>query len=175
MGVSFFVLKKYINTGRGKRRYHRFLLNLPIIGDIIRKVAIAKFSRTFSTLVRSGVPITNSLEIVGKTSGNKIIEEAVVKAKKLVQEGVPISKPLEESKVFPPMVIKMISVGEKSGKLEEMLSKIAQFYEEQTDSAISSLSSLIEPLVIAFLGIVIGTIVIALFLPIIKVTQLVAH
>ncbi|OQX81329.1 MAG: hypothetical protein B6D56_02620 [Candidatus Omnitrophica bacterium 4484_70.1] len=175
MGLSFFILKKYINTRGGKRRYHRFLLNLPVIGDIVRKVAIAKFSRTFATLVRSGVPITNSLEIVGKTSGNKIIEEAVIKAKKLVQEGVPISKPLEESKVFPPMVIKMISVGEKSGKLEEMLSKIAQFYEEQTDSAISSLSSLIEPLVIAFLGIVIGAIVIALFLPIIKVTQLVAH
>jgi len=175
LGVLFFGLKRYINTPQGKKRYHRFLLNLPVVGEIIRKVAIAKFSRTFATLMKSGVPITNSLEIVGKTSGNKIIEEAVVKAKKLVQEGVPISKPLEESKVFPPMVIKMISVGEKSGKLEEMLSKIAQFYEEESDSAIAGLSSLIEPLIIAFLGIVIGAIVIALFLPIIKVSQLIAH
>jgi len=175
LGVIFFGLKRYINTPRGKKRYHRFLLNLPVVGEIIRKVAIAKFSRTFATLVKSGVPITDSLEIVGKTSGNKIIEEAVVKAKKLVQEGVPISKPLEESKVFPPMVIKMISVGERSGKLEEMLSKIAQFYEEESDSAIAGLSSLIEPLIIAFLGIVIGAIVIALFLPIIKVSQLIAH
>jgi type IV pilus assembly protein PilC len=125
--------------------------------------------------VRSGVPIVNSLEIVAKTSGNKVIEEAVIKAKKSIQEGVPISVPLEESKVFPPMVVKMIGVGETTGKLEAMLSKIAEFYEEQTEAVISSLTSLIEPLVIGFLGIVIGGIVVALFLPIISITTMLGH
>lgn len=164
--------RKYISTPGGKRNYHWVLLKLPIAGEIIRKICIAKFSRTFATLVRSGVPIVSSLDIVGKTSGNKIIEQAVSKAKKAIQEGVPLSAPLAESKIFPPMVIKMIEVGEKTGKLEEMLSKIAQFYEEQTEVVISSLTSLIEPLIIAFLGVVIGGIVVALFLPIIQITQL---
>ncbi|UCC95066.1 MAG: type II secretion system F family protein [Candidatus Omnitrophota bacterium] len=170
--LAVIMLQRYISTSRGKKQYHRLLLNLPVFGDIIRKVSIAKFSRTFSTLVKSGVAITTSLDIVGKTSGNKIIEEAVLKAKQSIQEGVPISKPLEESGVFPPMVVRMIAIGEQSGKLEEMLSKIAQFYEEQTDAVISGLTSLIEPIIIGFLGIVIGGIVIALFLPIIKITQL---
>jgi type IV pilus assembly protein PilC len=120
------------------------------------------------------VPIITSLEIVSKTSGNKIIEDAVDSAKKSVQEGVPISEPLEASGVFPPMVTKMIAVGEKTGKLEAMLFKVAQFYEEQTENTISSLTSLIEPLVIGFLGIVIGGIVVALFLPIVSITQMVS-
>jgi len=173
--LGFIGLKKYINTSKGKKNYHRLLINLPIFGEIIRKVSIAKFARTFSTLVKSGVSVTTALDIVGKTSGNKIIEEAVVKAKVSVQDGIPISQPLEESGIFPPMVVKMIAVGEKSGKLEEMLSKIAQFYEDQTDTAVSGLTSLIEPIVIAFLGIVVGGIVVALFLPIIKITQLVGY
>ena len=170
--IALVAFYRYISTPKGKKMYHKFLLNLPILGDIVRKISIAKFSRTFATLMKSGVNITTTLDIVGKTSGNKIIEEAVVNSKKAIQEGIPISKPLEESEVFPPMVIRMIAVGEKSGKLEEMLSKIAQFYEEQTDAVISGLTSLIEPIVIAFLGIVIGGIVVALFLPIIKITQL---
>jgi type IV pilus assembly protein PilC len=111
------------------------------------------------------------LEIVGKTSGNKIIEDALVEAKKSIQEGQPISVPLEKTGIFPPMVTKMISVGERSGRLEEMLSKIAQFYEEQTDAMIAGLSSLIEPIIIVFLGVIIGGIVVSLFLPIIKITQ----
>lgn len=165
--------KKYISTPKGKMQYHKFLLRVPVAGEIIKKISIAQFARTFSTLVRSGVAIITSLEIVGKTSGNKVIEDAVMKAKKTIQEGVPISEPLEQSGVFPPMVVKMIAVGEKTGKLEAMLSKIAQFYEEQTETAIASLTSLIEPLVIAFLGVVIGGIVVALFLPIIKITSLI--
>ena len=176
-GVAFIIagiiiFKKYTSTPKGKKNYHRFLLKLPLFGDILTKVSIAKFARTFSTLVRSGVPFVASLDIVGKTSGNKIIEEAVSKAKNSIQEGIPLSEPLAESKVFPPMVVKMIGVGEKTGKLEKMLSKIAQFYEEQTEIVISSLTSLIEPLVIAFLGIVVGGIVVALFLPIIQITRL---
>jgi type IV pilus assembly protein PilC len=175
MVILIVVLKKYINTPAGKKKFHQLLLKLPIAGDIIRKISIAQFSRTFSTLVRSGVPIINALDIVGKTSGNKVIEEAVLGSKKSIQEGVPISEPLEQCGVFPPMVVKMIAVGEKTGKLEAMLAKIAQFYEEQTEIVIASLTSLIEPLVIGFLGIVIGGIVVALFLPIIQITQLVGH
>lgn len=171
-GVAF---KKYITTPKGKMLYHKTLLRLPIIGDIIKKIAIAQFARTFSTLVRSGVPIVQALDIVGKTSGNKVIEEAVNKSKKSIQEGVPISQPLAESGVFPPMVVRMIGVGEKTGKLEEMLGKIAQFYEEQTEIVIGSLTSLIEPLVIAFMGVVIGGIVVSLFLPIVKVMTLIGR
>lgn len=168
VGVLFI---RYINTAQGKYRYHRVLLNLPLLGDIVKKIAIAKFSRTFATLIRSGVSITECLEIVGKTSGNKVIEEAVNNCREAVQRGDSISLPLEETGIFPPMVVKMIAVGEKSGRLETMVSKIAQFYEEQTESIISGLSSIIEPLVIAFLGVVVGGIVIALFLPVFKISQ----
>jgi len=117
------------------------------------------------------VPIVRCLDIVARTAGNRIVEDAVIDSKKAIQEGQPISMPLEATGVFPPMVVKMISVGEKSGRLEDMLSKIAQFYEEQTDAMVSGLSSLIEPMVIAFLGVVVGGIVVSLFLPIIKITQ----
>ena len=171
IGGIFILFKKYTSTPKGKKNLHKFLLKLPIFGDLIRKIAIAKFSRTFATLIRSGVSIIKCLDIVAKTSGNKIIEEAVIESKKLIEEGQSISVPLQKTGVFPIMVIKMISIGEKSGKLEEMLSKIAQFYEEQTDSTITGLSSLIEPVIIVFLGVIIGGIVIALFLPIIKITQ----
>ena len=168
---GFFGIKAFVNTPNGKKFYHKLLLKLPVVGELIRKMSIAKFSRTFSTLVKSGVSIVKCLEIVGKTSGNKIIEDAVMESKTAIQEGQPISTPLEKTGVFPVMVVKMISIGEKSGRLEEMLSKIAQFYEEQTDAMVAGLSSLIEPLVIAFLGIIVGGIVISLFLPIIKMTQ----
>jgi len=168
---GFFGIKAFINTPKGKKFYHKLILKLPVVGELIRKMAIAKFSRTFSTLVKSGVSIVKCLEIVGKTSGNKIIEDAVMESRISIQEGQPISAPLEKTGVFPVMVIKMISIGERSGRLEEMLSKIAQFYEEQTDTMVAGLASLIEPMVIAFLGIIVGGIVIALFLPIIKLTQ----
>ncbi len=162
---------KYINTPSGKKNFHRFLLKLPVFGDLIRKIAIAKFSRTFSTLVRSGVSIVKCLDIVGKTSGNKIIEDAVMDSKKSILDGQPISVPLEKTGIFPPMVTRMIAIGERSGRLESMLARIAQFYEEQTDAMVSGLSSLIEPVVIGFLGIIVGGIVVSLFLPIIKITQ----
>lgn len=168
---SSYMFSRFISTEKGKRIYHRFLLKLPVIGDLIKKIALARFSMTFSTLIKSGVPIIKCLEIVGKTSGNKILEDAVFKSKKFIQEGQPISVPLQECEIFPPMVVKMISIGERSGKLEEMLSKIAQFYEEQTDAMVAGLASIIEPLVILFLGIVVGGIVMALFLPITQITQ----
>ncbi len=166
-----FLFKKIIKTPKGKKNIHKLMLRLPIFGELTRKIAIAKFARTFTTLVKSGVSIIKCLDIVGKTSGNKVIVEAVMESKKFIQEGQPLSLPLESTGVFPPMVTRMISIGEKSGKLEAMLSKIAEFYEEQTESMISGLSSLIEPVVIAFLGVIVGGIVVSLFLPIIKITQ----
>lgn len=169
--IAPFIFKKIIETHKGKRLFHKFLLKLPVFGDLIKKIAIAKFSRTFATLIRSGVSIVRCLEIVGKTAGNAIVEDAVAESKTAIQEGQPISTPLEGTGVFPPMVTRMIAVGEKSGKLEEMLSKIAQFYEEQTEAMVTGLSSLIEPLIIVFLGVIVGGIVISLFLPIITITQ----
>ena len=162
-----------IKTPHGKKLFDSTILKLPVFGELISKVAVAKFCRTFTTLVSSGVPILTSLDIVGSTSGNKVMEEAVLNAKKFVQEGESISEPLDRSKVFPPMVIRMISVGERTGKLQEMLAKIAYFYESEVDTAVSGMTSMIEPLIIGFLGIVIGGIVVSLFLPIIKITQMV--
>ncbi|MFC1514769.1 type II secretion system F family protein [Candidatus Omnitrophota bacterium] len=175
MVLGIIGLKKISTTPKGKRKIDGIVLKLPVMGDLIRKIAIAKFCRTFSTLVSSGVPILAALDIVGSTADNKVVEDSVYSAKKFVQEGEPISEPLARSGVFPPMVIRMIAVGEKTGKLEDMLGKIAQFYEEEVNTAIAGLTSMIEPLIIGFLGIVIGGIVVALFLPILKITQLMVH
>ncbi|MDD5194626.1 MAG: type II secretion system F family protein [Candidatus Omnitrophica bacterium] len=169
--LAAILFRKYTSSYKGSRKYHKFLMKLPIIGGLVNKIAIARFARTFATLIRSGVPVIKCLEIVAKTSGNKIIEDAVMESRKSIQEGQPISVPLEKSTIFPTMVTKMIAVGEKSGRLEAMLTKIAQFYEEQTDAMVAGLSSLIEPLIIVFLGVVVGGIVVSLFLPIIKITQ----
>ncbi len=169
--IVFFIIK-YINTEKGRLRYDTMLLKLPIFGILFKKFAISKFTRTLSTLIKSGVPILNSLEIVGKTAGNRAMEMAVETVRTNVREGESIAEPLGKSKLFPPMVVRMVSVGEQSGELEKMLSKIADFYDEQVDAAIIGLTSLIEPLIIAFLGIVIGTIVICMFLPIFKITTI---
>lgn len=173
--VLLFLLGAMIRTPAGKLKFDQTLLRLPIFGILLRKVAIARFSRTFSTLVKSGVPILSSLEIVGKTSGNKVIEIAVEKVRNNIREGENIAEPLAKCGVFPPMVIRMIGVGEQTGELEKMLTKIADFYEEQVDAAVGSLTSLIEPLIIVFLGIVVGGIVIAMFLPIFKLTQVIGR
>ncbi len=173
--VVIILVKKYISTPKGRMKFDRLLLNLPIFGNILSKVAIAHFCRTFSTLIKSGVPLLNALNIVGATSGNKVIESIVQSAKQYVQQGEPLSVPLAESKIFPAMVTRMISIGEKTGKMEEMLSKISEFYEDEVDTAVSSLTSVIEPLIIGFLGIVIGGIVIALFLPIINITKVIGR
>ena len=172
-GIVFFV-SRYVKTEKGRLVFDSMLLKMPIFGLLFKKVAISKFTRTLSTLIKSGVPILNSLEIVGKTAGNKAIEIAVETVRTNVREGESIADPLARSKLFPPMVVRMISVGEQSGQLEKMLTKIADFYDEQVDSAVSGLTSLIEPLVIALLGIVIGTIVICMFLPIFKLVSVVS-
>lgn len=171
--VLGFGFSRYTKTERGRFRFDRSKLRLPIFGILFRKVAISKFSRTLSTLVKSGVPILSSLEIVAKTSGNRVVELAVDEVRNSIREGESIAEPLSKCGVFPPMVVRMISVGEKTGELEKMLSKIADFYDEQVDIAVSGLTSMIEPLIIAFLGVMIGSIVIAMFMPIFKMGEIV--
>ena len=171
LGGSIFSFKKFIGSPLGRLPWDSFTLRMPIFGPIILKVAVSKFSRTLSTLLRSGVAILAALEIVSKTSGNARIEKVITDLMGSVKRGESIASPLEKSEIFPSMVVRMISIGEETGELEEMLTKIADFYDTQVDTAVSGLTSLIEPLIIAFLGIVIGGIVIALFLPILTLTQ----
>ncbi len=168
-----FSFLKFLKTERGTLVFDNFKLKVPIFGIIIQKVAVSKFCRTLSTLVKSGVPILGALEIVGKTAGNCVIENAVEKVRVSIREGQNITTPLAKAKVFPPLVVRMISVGEQTGELEKMLSKIADFYDDQVDAAVAGITSLIEPLVIAFLGIVIGGIVICMFMPIFQISSLV--
>jgi type IV pilus assembly protein PilC len=150
----------------GRRQLDRIMLSIPIFGKLFRKVAISRFSRTFATLIRSGVPILGSLEIVAATSGNKLIEEAVLKARDNVRQGDTLAVPLAASGVFPPMVTKMIAIGEKSGALENLLEKISEFYDQQVSATVKSLTSLIEPILIGFMGVMVGGIVLAIFMPI---------
>ena len=138
----------------------------PVIGPLVRKVAVSKFTRTLSTLLQSGVPILDSLQVVGRTSGNKVIERAVFRVAESIAEGRPIAEPLEESGVFPNMVVQMISVGESVGALDTMLEKIADFYDEEVDQAVENLTAMIEPFMMVFLGGMIGGIVVAMYLPI---------
>ncbi|MBU0755235.1 MAG: type II secretion system F family protein [Planctomycetes bacterium] len=166
--VAFVLFKK---SKRGSRLFDWFLLKVPIFGPLFRKVALSRFSRTFSTLIRSGVPILGSLEIVAATSGNIIISDAVLQAKESVKNGNTLSDPLAKSWVFPPMVTRMISIGEKSGALEGLLEKISVFYDEQVSAQVKSLTSMIEPLMIAVMGFLVGGIVLAVFLPIFKIQE----
>jgi len=171
--IGIFLIVRFFRTEVGATLLDNYKLNMPIFGAVFRKVAVSKFSRTLATLVKSGVPILSALEIVGKTAGNRVIEKAVNNVRVSIREGESISEPLMKSKVFPPLVVRMISVGEKTGELEKMLSKIADFYDDQVDATVSGITSLIEPLVISFLGVIIGTIVICMFLPIFKLSTLV--
>lgn len=173
LGALGYMFKWYISTPKGRYNLDSFQLKLPVLGTLVQKVAVAKFSRTFSTLVRSGVSVLNALDIVGKTSGNKVVEEAISECRVAVRDGEPIAVPLQRSKVFPPLVCRMIGVGEQTGQLEKMLTKIADFYDDQVDAAVAGMTSLIEPLVIALLGVLIGGIVVALFLPIFKITEII--
>ena len=158
-------VKFYYRTPGGRKNIDRILLKLPIMGDIVRKIAVARFSRTLSTLLSSGVPILQSLDITAKTSGNMVIEEAITKVRTGVERGESFVDPLKATEVFPHMVAQMIGIGEQTGALDAMLGKIADFYEAEVDSAIANLLTLIEPLLIGFLGITIGSIVIAMYLP----------
>ena len=165
-------IKQWHKTEKGALMLDRAVLRMPIFGELMRKVAISRFSRTLATLIQSGVPILESLEIVAKTIGNRVLEVVINEVKGSVREGESLAAPLVKSGVFPPMVTRMISIGEKSGQMEKMLLKIAEFYDDQVDAAVEGLTSIIEPLIIGFLGIVIGFIVIALFLPILTITKI---
>lgn len=171
--ATSFLLVRYFRTEKGTVMLDSFKLNMPLFGMLFRKLAVSKFCRTLSTLVKSGVPILTALEIVGKTSGNKVIERAVEKVRISIREGENMTDPLLRAKVFPALVVRMISVGEQTGELEKMLIKIADFYDDQIDNAVAGLTSVIEPLVIAFLGILIGSIVVCMFMPIFKLSTLV--
>lgn len=158
-------IQRWHGTYRGRRILDGAMLKIPVIGMLLRKIAVARFCRTLATLTSSGVPILDGLEITAKTSGNAIIEDAVMSVRKAVEEGKTVSEPLAETKVFPAMVVQMINVGEQTGALDQMLSKIADFYEEEVDTAVAGLVKLIEPLMITLLGGIIGTIVTAMYLP----------
>ena len=170
IGMAFFLIiytfKKIYNTEKGRIRIDYLLLKAPVVGPLIRKVAVSKFTRTLSTMLQSGVPILEALNVVAKTSGNKIIEAAVFRVAESIAEGRPIAEPLEESGVFPNMVVQMINVGESVGALDTMLAKIADFYDGEVDQAVENLTAMIEPFMMVFLGGMIGGLVIAMYLPI---------
>jgi type IV pilus assembly protein PilC len=165
MGAGIYALRNYYRTYTGRRTIDRLLLSAPILGEILRKIAVARFCRTLATLTASGVPILDALEITARTAGNAIIEDAVMSTRKSVEGGRTIADPLMESKVFPHMVVQMVAVGEQTGALDTMLNKIAEFYEDEVDTAVAGLIKLMEPVMIAILGVIIGGIVIAMYLP----------
>jgi len=164
-------VKRYHKTERGRRVIDGFTLKLPVVGMLVRKIAVARFCRTLATLTSSGVPILDGLEITAKTSGNAIVEDAIMAVRKSVEEGKTISGPLAETKVFPPMVVQMVNVGEQTGALDQMLAKIADFYEEEVDTAVAGLMKLLEPVMIVVLGGIIGTIVTAMYMPMYAILQ----
>jgi type IV pilus assembly protein PilC len=166
IGLAVFALKSYAKTSDGRKNIDTMLLNLPVLGDLLRKSAVSRFTRTLGTLISSGVSILDGLEITAKTSGNRVIHDAVMQSRQSIAGGETIAAPLEKSKVFPPMVISMIAVGEQTGGLDEMLSKIADFYDEEVDVAVGALLSLMEPVMIVVLGVIVGGMVVAMYLPI---------
>jgi type IV pilus assembly protein PilC len=163
LGVILF--RRYYATYGGRRVVDRTLLRMPILGTIMRKIAVARFCRTLSTLISSGVPILDGLEITAKTAGNAIVEDAIMVVRKAVEGGLSVAQPLKETGVFPAMVVQMIGVGEQTGALDAMLAKIADFYEEEVDQAVANLLTLLEPVMILFLGVTVGGIIISMYLP----------
>jgi type IV pilus assembly protein PilC len=174
MGAGIFMLQRTYATDNGKRAIDSMMLKLPVLGDVLLKGAVARFTRTLGTLIASGVPILSGLEITARTAGNKVIAEAIMTARTSIREGETVSAPLKASGVFPPMVVQMISVGEQTGALDEMLTKIAVFYEAEVDNAVDTLTSIIEPVMIVVMGGIVGGMVIAMYLPMFKLITVVA-
>ncbi len=166
VGFGVFAFRRFNATSGGKRRVDRLLLAMPVLGDVLRKSAVSRFTRTLGTLISSGVSILDGLEITAKTAGNTIIQDAIMQSRASIAGGDTIAAPLEKSGVFPPMVISMIAVGEQTGGLDEMLSKIADFYDDEVDVAVGGLLSLMEPMMILFLGVIVGGMIVAMYLPI---------
>ncbi|HEY7727460.1 MAG TPA: type II secretion system F family protein [Candidatus Eisenbacteria bacterium] len=167
-------IQRYYRTEGGRLQIDRLLLQIPVLGDVLRKGAVARFTRTLGTLISSGVPILTGLEITARTAGNRIIQDAIMAARASIREGETISAPLRQSTVFPPMVVQMISVGEETGALDEMLNRIADFYDSEVDTAVDSLTSLIEPIMIVVMGGIVGSMVVAMYLPMFKLINVVA-
>jgi type IV pilus assembly protein PilC len=171
--IGLWGLKRYYDTPDGRLKIDTYALKIPIVGDLIRKVAVAQFTRTLGTMLQSGVPIMDALEVVARASGNKVVENAILAARTSVGEGKTLADPIGKTDVFPPMVVQMISVGEATGALDSMLIKIAEFYDDEVDAAVAGLTSLLEPALMVFLGVVIGFIVIAMYLPIFKMASVI--
>jgi type IV pilus assembly protein PilC len=171
--VFFFVFKRYYKTEKGRALVDNYLLKLPVFGLLLRKVAVAKFTRTLGTMVSSGVPILDALDITARTSGNKTVEAAIYRVRVAISEGRTIADPLAESGVFPSMVCQMVAVGESTGALDAMLSKIADYYDDEVDAAVDSLTAMIEPFMMVFLGVTIGGLVVSMYLPIFKMAGMV--
>ena len=167
-------LQRYYKTDKGHLQIDGLLLRVPVLGDVLRKGAVARFTRTLSTLISSGVPILNGLEITARTSGNRVIQNAIMAARASIREGETISAPLKQSTVFPQMVVQMISVGEETGALDDMLTRIADFYDDEVDTAVDSLTSLIEPIMIVVMGTIVGGMVVAMYLPMFKLINVVS-
>ena len=167
-----YAIKRYYGTDQGSKVIDAFLLKVPVIGMLIRKVAVARFTRTLGTLISSGVPILEGLLITARSAGNRVVEATVMQARTAVTSGRALSEPLKGSTVFPPMVVHMISVGENTGALDQMLQKIADFYDDEVDTAVTALTSLLEPIMIVFLGVVVGGLVVAMYLPIFRLVTL---
>ena len=167
----FMLLKFWKSTNSGGYTWDRLMLRMPVFGDLTQKVALSRFSKTFATLLRSGVPILGALEIVAQTAGNRVVEEAVNNARESIRQGENLAKPLSQSFVFPPMVVRMIAIGEKSGALEQLLEKISEFYDQQVEATVEQLTALIEPIMIGIMGFIVGGIVLSIFLPIFKIQE----
>jgi len=167
-------IQRYYLTEKGRIQLDTLLLKIPVLGDVLRKGAVARFTRTLATLISSGVPILNGLDITARTSGNRVIENAIMAARTSIREGETISAPLRQSTVFPPMVVQMISVGEETGALDDMLTRIADFYDDEVDTAVDSLTSLIESIMIVVMGTIVGGMVVAMYLPMFKLINVVA-
>lgn len=171
--LMFFAFNRFYKTEKGRWMVDSLLLKLPIFGELLKKIAVAKFSRTLSTMLSSGVPILEGLAIVSKTSGNVVVEDALMKTRQSISEGQSIAEPLEQAKIFPPMVVQMIAVGEATGALDAMLSKISDFYDDEVDAAVNAMMTLLEPVMMVFLGGVVGGMIIAMYLPIFKLASVV--
>jgi type IV pilus assembly protein PilC len=169
------VVKRFYRTTAGKFKIDGFLLKSPIFGPLLRKTAVARFTRTLGTLISSGVPILTGLEITAETAGNAVVRKAVLTTKAGIKEGDTIAKPLRTTGVFPPMVVQMVAVGEETGSLDEMLSKIADFYESEVDTAVDSLTSILEPAMIVLMGVLVGGMVVAMYLPMFKLVSVIAN
>jgi type IV pilus assembly protein PilC len=168
MAISF-----YYKTPAGRMKIDSLLLRMPIIGDLLRKVAVARFSQNMSLLLSSGVPILDGLAITGKTAGNKVVEKAILDSRVSISQGKTVAEPLRDSKIFPPLVCQMVAVGESTGGLDTMLKKVAELYEEEVDDAVNNLTAMMEPMIMVVLGVILGGLVIAMYLPIFQMGSLV--